>query len=121
VAVWIAGADLAVEPQLLQRMGATLTTEIRYVPDRTHVTVANFGDSQVILLPATSERVPGRRIVGATVKVKSLDFILHVKLGQTLPVIVKRDAAIASAYVPPELAHGLWLEFWRDTRPRQGK
>jgi len=121
VAVWIAGADLAVEPQLLQRMGATLTTEIRYVPDRTHVTVANFGDSQVILLPATSERVPGRRIVGATVKVKSLDFILHVKLGQTLPVIVKRDAAIASAFVPPELAHGLWLEFWRDTRPRQGK
>jgi hypothetical protein len=120
VAVWIAGADLSRERQLFQRMGATLTEEIRDVPGPTRVTVAKFGDGQVILLPASRERVPGRRVVGATVRVKNLDFILHAQLGQKLPVIVRRDRGIASAFVPPELAYGLWLEFWTapaDIRP----
>lgn len=110
VAVWLAGSDLSKERAVFQLLGATLTEEVRDVPTPTHVTVAKFAEGQVVMLPADRQVVPGRPIVGVSVRVKSLDFILHLNpAGMSL---LSRKNRIVSAFVPPERANGLWIEFW---------
>jgi catechol 2,3-dioxygenase-like lactoylglutathione lyase family enzyme len=108
--VWLAGADLSAEWNLLERMGAVMTHEVRDMPERTPVTVATFEEGEVLLLPAARELVPGRRVVGATVRVRSLAFVERLRPGGVAPTVV-RGALGASVFLKPELANGLWLEF----------
>jgi len=110
VAVWLAGADFSRERMLFQRLGATLTEEVRDLPRATRVTVAKFAEGEVLMMPADRQVVAGRRVVGASVRVRSLDFILNLHLAGTT-VLTKRGRVL-SAFVPPPLASGLWLEFW---------
>jgi hypothetical protein len=89
VSVWLAGDDLAAERALLQALGARMRDSVIDVPEPTRATIAEFDDGRVVLLPGRFRRVAGRPIVGVTVRV--------------------RDAARARL-VPPEAAHGLWLD-----------
>jgi membrane associated rhomboid family serine protease len=109
VAVWLAG-DLSKERALFQVLGATLTEEIRDIPVPTHVTVAKFAEGQILMMPVDGQVVPGRPIVGVSLRVKSLDFILQLHIPGT--VVIKKQNRVVSAFVPPESANGLWIEFW---------
>src|SRR4029079_480578 len=50
VSVWLAGADLSAEWQLLERMGATMGQDVREMPERTPMSVATFAEGEVLLL-----------------------------------------------------------------------
>jgi hypothetical protein len=82
------------------------------VPDAVHATVARFAEGEVVLLPAARQLLPGRRIVGATLRVASLDTARAlIGRGQaSLPAIVASSAG-RSVFLPPSRTHGLWLEF----------
>jgi len=117
ISVWLAGADLSAEWNLLERLGAVMTHEVRDLPERTSMTVARFEEGEVLLLPAARELVPGRRVMGATVRVRSIAFVERLRPGGVAPIVVRRTQG-SSAFVKPEVANGLWLEF-KEPAPAQ--
>ena len=62
------------------------------------------------MMPVDAQRVPGRPIVGVSLRVKSLDFILQLHIPGT--AVLKKQNRVVSAFVRPESANGLWIEFW---------
>ena len=114
VSVWLAGSNLSAEGQLLERMGATFTQETRYVPRPAPVTVARFAEGEVLLLQTKRDHVDGRRVVGVSVRVRDLTFAERLRINGRGPIIA-RGGPVASVFLPPEMTHGLWLEF------RQGR
>jgi catechol 2,3-dioxygenase-like lactoylglutathione lyase family enzyme len=114
IGVWLAGDDLSSERRLLGKLGARITPEDRHVPDLhlrasryggqvARVTVAHLVEGEVVMLPGARQLVPGRRIVGATLRVRDLAAARRVLAG--------RGQQIGSSIVlPPGVTHGLWLE-----------
>ena len=114
VGVWLAGDDLSPERRLLEKLGARVLTEDRRMPDlhlrasryggqAVKAQVAHLNEGEVVLLPGARQLVPGRPIVGATVRVRDLAAARKVLAG--------RGQEIGSSiFLPPALAHGLWLE-----------
>jgi catechol 2,3-dioxygenase-like lactoylglutathione lyase family enzyme len=103
VGVWLAGDDLSPERRLLEKLGAHVVTEDRRVPQAVKAQVAHLSEGEVVLLPGARQLVPGRPIVGATVRVRDLAAARKVLAG--------RGHEIGSSiFVPPALTHGLWLE-----------
>jgi hypothetical protein len=115
VAVWLAG-DLSRERSLFEALGARRATEEVRVPDRLAAPVARFAEGAVVMLPAGRQLVPGRKIVGVTLRVRALAAIQGVlgRAGGTVPERVA-TADGASVFIPPDRAHGLWIEF-RETQ-----
>jgi len=109
VSVWLAGADLARERRLLAAVGATFVEREVSVPDVVKATVARLPDGEILLLPASRRLAEGRPIVGATVRVRSLDAARRA-LARGDVAARETPAAPLSVFVPPEAAHGLWLE-----------
>jgi catechol 2,3-dioxygenase-like lactoylglutathione lyase family enzyme len=112
IAVWLAGADLSSERKLLQSAGATLVEQEVHTPDRSQAIVARLPGGDVLLLEGTPQLFLGRKIIGVTLRVRRLDTAqraLSQKLGRTFPAV--RNQQGLSVFVPPQLAHGLWLEF----------
>lgn len=118
IAVWLAGADLSSERRLFEALGARLTTADVRVPGPATVPAARFAEGDVLLLPAEHARVPGRRIVGATLAVRDLGVVETVlaRAGRPVPHRVTTPDG-SSLLLPPDETHGLWLEFRE--RPRQ--
>lgn len=109
VSVWLAGADLSRERELLRAQGAAFTRQAVRVPDAVTADVARLREGDVVFLPADRQRVKGRPIVGATVRVKSAAAARRVI--ESAGIAVRGAAGAASAFVAPEAANGLWLEF----------
>ena len=84
-----------------------------HVPDPLEARVARLGEGEVLLLPRSRQLVAARRIVGATLLVRSL-------AGARRALESFRDSGVVvqgtSVFVPPAVAHGLWLEL-REGRP----
>jgi hypothetical protein len=103
IGVWLAADDLSAERRLLAKLGARITSEDRHLPDVARVPVAHLVEGEVVMLPGARQLVPGRRIVGATVRVRNLAAARRVLAG--------RGQEIGSSiFLPPALTHGLWLE-----------
>ena len=112
VAVWLAADDLSAERRLLQTLGATFAEGDARVPDNVRATVARLDEGEVVFLPAARQIVPGRRIVGATLRVRSLDTARRIlDRGQPAPLEVVVTPRGRSVFLPPSRTHGLWLEF----------
>lgn len=109
-AVWLAG-DLSGERHLLATLGARFETMQVSLPDRVLASVAHFAEGDVVLLPRDRQLVPGRRIVGATLRVSSLATAEAAlgRGGEKAPARV-RGSEGTSLFLPPALTHGLWLE-----------
>jgi catechol 2,3-dioxygenase-like lactoylglutathione lyase family enzyme len=116
VAVWLAGEDLSSERRLLTALGAELVTAEVRVPDAVSAPVARFAEGDVVLLPKERQLVPGRRIVGATLRVRSLVALESLLARRGAPVPTKITGRQGrSVFLPPAVTHGLWLEF-RESR-----
>lgn len=117
IGVWIAGDDAGAERKLLGIAGATFADENVFVPGPARALVARFPEAEVVFLPGARQSIPGRRIVGAVLRTRDLEALRRVLAGTSLkaPPIV-RTAAGRSAFVPPAIAHGLWLEFREQPR-----
>jgi hypothetical protein len=110
--VWLAGEDLSREMRMLQRLGADLMAAEREGPDgRRHVRLARLPEGEVRLLPGSAQQISGRRIVGATVRVRDLAAArkLLERDPAVAPALVARPGS-SSILLPPSVTHGLWLE-----------
>ena len=111
VAVWLAGGDLSKERQLLESTGATFTDEDVRVPDAVRASVAHLAEGDVVFLPAARQLIPGRPIVGATLRVRSVETAR--RLIERIPgagLVSFSSQRRSSVFLPPSLTHGLWLE-----------
>jgi hypothetical protein len=69
------------------------------------------------LLPGSRQIVPGRRIVGATLRVGSLAAARAIlDRGQAAPLAVVPSTAGRSVFLPPSRTHRIWLEFLEPAR-----
>jgi hypothetical protein len=107
VGVWLAADDLSRERRLLEAVGARVQREDVHVPVAAAADVAHLQEGDVVFLPGRRQLVPGRRIVGATISVKSLDVVRRL-LAES-PARAARQGS--SVFVEPAIAHGIWLEF----------
>jgi hypothetical protein len=111
IAVWLAGDDLWRERTLFEKLGAPTSRQEVQVPDRTTAEVAHFREGTAIFLPAARQIVPGRRIVGATVRVRSVSEVRRHLARQSIPTHTSSGPAGSSIFVAPAHANGLWIEF----------
>jgi len=112
IGVWISGDDLSAERRLLATLGADITREEVHAPHRTSVMVARFPQAEVLLMPGSLQAVPGRKIVGATLRVDGLeDFRQALTMSGLEVPPVQRTKHGRSMFLPPEITHGIWLEF----------
>ena len=83
-----------------------------HVPESLKATVARLQQAEVVFLPASRQLVPGRRIVGATIRTRDLDALQRVlsDASWSVPAVVPTTNG-RSMFVPPSTAHGIWLEF----------
>ncbi len=111
IAVWLAGDDLSAERELLAMVGATFAEAKVRVPDIALATVARLEEGEVVLLPGSRQLVPGRRIVGATLRTKSLSAAREALTdgGLAVPAPVSTEDG-TSIFLSPDLTHGIWLE-----------
>jgi catechol 2,3-dioxygenase-like lactoylglutathione lyase family enzyme len=112
VGVWLAADDLGAERGFLRALGATFTEATVDVPDRVGATVARLPEGDVVLLPGSRQITPNRRIVGATLHVRSLDAALKVLEGGPFGGDLRRarNERGRSVFIPPAVAYGLWIE-----------
>lgn len=113
IAVWLAGDDLSRERRLLTTLGARNVSVQVHAPDPVIVPVARFAEGDIVFLPKDRQLVPGRRIVGATLRVQSLAAVQALLARGGLPVparVVGLGLQGASIFLPPAVTHGLWLE-----------
>lgn len=112
MAVWIAGDDLSLERQLFEYLGAEFSEESVYIPDKSLVQSAAFEQCKILFLPASRQIYAGRKIVGVTLRIDDVD-ALREMLPESSPSdpidVSQKDWQ--STFIPPEHAHGLWLEF----------
>ncbi len=120
VRVWLAGGDLSGERRLFEGLGATIAQMDLRVPDAVHATVARLQEGDVLLLPGSRQVVDGRRIVGATLRVGSIETARTVLgRGQAAPLEIVASKYGRSVFLPPSRTHGLWLEFLEPVRRPQ--
>jgi hypothetical protein len=108
IAIWLAGDDLAPERNLLTVFGGAAKRRTVPAPDRVRAEVVPLQEAEIYLLPPSRQLAPGRKIVGATVSVKSLAAArASLRLPQTVEKPLAKDRSL---FLPPSVTHGLWLE-----------
>jgi hypothetical protein len=111
IGVWLAGADLSRERALLRAMKVKIERRTVHAPDAFETEVGVLGEGSVVFLPQARQLVKGRPIAGATVRVKSLTAARAAIGTLGSPLRTAAGPGWSSVFVPPALAHGLWLEF----------
>lgn len=116
IGVWLAG-DRSRERRLLQTLGVQTTRERVRVPAMLTADVAHMAEGDVVFLPRDRAIVPGRPIVGATLRVRDVAAARRA---------LERNAWAAGAqtigsslFMPPSITHGIWLELRQGAQPRK--
>lgn len=107
IGVWLAPDDPKALRELLHVFGGTTTRETVRIPAKLNAEVTRFRDGEIVLLPASYQRLAHRPIIGATLRVKSLKTTraLFEQAG------IRPVAAGKSLFLSPEQTAGFWLEF----------
>lgn len=108
IAVWIAADDVEQERRLFESYGARVFSRHVDVPARTPASIVRFREGEVVLLPGPYQRVAGRRVIGVTLRVGSVEKAAAVLARERIKV--ERSSSTPSLFVPPASAHGLWIE-----------
>ncbi|MEO5898028.1 MAG: VOC family protein [Vicinamibacterales bacterium] len=112
ISVWLAGADVSAERTFLIGTGATFSTREVRVPDPVRADVAQLPEGTVVLLPASRQVLPGRPIVGATLRVADLAVARRaVEKAAGAAKIIVTDRSL---FLPPSVTHGLWIELRKE-------
>ena len=109
-AVWIAtehGDDLV---RLLVQLGGTVQSILVQAPEPVRAQVVSLDSGQVVILPASHQRMPGRPVIGASFSVADLAKVRQVLANARIKTRDEHDTS-ERVLVEPEFAHGLWLEF----------
>jgi hypothetical protein len=113
--VWLAGAEA--ERRLLPLLGASPVEAPTCSPFSAATAAYSLPEANVVFLPATGQLVPGRSIVGVTVRVRSLQAVRHVLTNNRIAFEVPAGCDDRSLWVDPRAAHGMWLEFRQTSSP----
>jgi catechol 2,3-dioxygenase-like lactoylglutathione lyase family enzyme len=120
VSVWLAADDLVPERRMLSAVGAALSDADVDAPRPVTATVARLPEGTVVLLPGAHQLVPGRRIVGATVRVRRLEDVKRALGAEWAGLRVVERAGGSSVFLPPSMTHGVWLELREGAAPGAG-
>ena len=115
-AVWVAGPDHEAEVELLGLLGASPCGQIELPGARGPVRVVPLREGSLYLAPGSTQSVPGRRIVGVTVRVADLDAASDALARAGLATPVRAHVRGRSLLVAPDAAFGLWLELLEPSR-----
>ena len=112
VGAWIA-TDEPETLQFLSRLGVTFQTVQMDLPEPTKVERGRLPEGEVLILPASRQTVRGRRIVGVTMSIKSVE-AARAALASA-PAVVRNSAVYKgrSIFLPPTVTHGIWIELSR--------
>jgi catechol 2,3-dioxygenase-like lactoylglutathione lyase family enzyme len=115
IGVWIADAENGALRGLLDALGAKYTSGTVMLPAKTPATLAELDGATITVLPRSTRLIPDRPIVGAVLKTRSLEAVERVLKKAGLAAAIRRleGPGYKSIVLPPEQAHGLWLEFRR--------
>lgn len=105
-AVWLAGSPA--ERQIIDLPAGNLVAKEACAPFGSSARVIALKEGEIVLLPASTQIVPGRPIVGATVTVSSLAVTRQTLTANHVAVREVESCARKSLWVE---THGLWLEF----------
>ena len=109
-AVWIAAEEGATLERFLVGLGGASARRSVLAPDLAEARVVSFGAGDVVILPASRSGTASRPIMGASIRVASLD-----AAGRQLSrngVVGRRETGRPRRLVlPPRETCGLWLEF----------
>jgi catechol 2,3-dioxygenase-like lactoylglutathione lyase family enzyme len=109
-AVWIASDDDDALARLLVALGGRRQRREVLAPDRVQATVVALAEGDVFILPGRHRLLPGRPIIGASVRVRDIATARRALAAGS----VSPRGGLESAerlVVEPSKAHGLWLEF----------
>lgn len=113
IGVWVATDDPDTR-SLLEGLGVAFETTQVDLPAPTSAQRGRFPGGEVLIVPGSRQTVPGRRIVGVTMRTTSVDLVRGTLSGAA-PAF--RGLAIArgrSVFLPPSLTHGVWIEMRED-------
>ena len=120
VRVWLAPKDPGALRSLLEALGGgVIATATVSAPARVDATVVRLTNGEIVILPASSQTLPDRPIVGVTFRVRSLQETAQYLAKAGVRVDATPDAAGSPRIlVAPSEAHGAWLEFLAPGNPR---
>ncbi|MBN9660673.1 MAG: VOC family protein [Acidobacteria bacterium] len=110
IGVWLATDDLSPERGLLRSLGIPVERRMACTPECAMAEVAQLPEGEIVLLPGRRQVVPGRRIAGATVRVRSVAAARTALERGGWKTRVRRSRQGSSIFLPPEVCFGLWLE-----------
>lgn len=111
--VWLAPGNSASFSGFFQNLGMTLQKrKISFPFSAPDAQAAELKEGEVIFLPPSFQLIPGRQIIGATVKVRSIEAVKAAlkQSGMKVSQVVKNGGTV-SFFLSPDLTHGIWLEF----------
>jgi catechol 2,3-dioxygenase-like lactoylglutathione lyase family enzyme len=112
IAVWLAADDQSPYEDLFARLGVKRRGDLlRLRPVKARARRIGVGKGEILLLPGHARRVPGRPLVGMTLRVRDIDVAGRVlrRAGHDLRAIdLGREGR--SIFLPPDVAGGFWLE-----------
>ena len=113
IGVWIADAENIALRHLLAALGAKTSAAPVVLPEKTNAVLAELDNGVITLLPRSSRLIPDRPIVGAVLRTRDLAAAERRLKSAGLAVALRRleGTGFKSIVLPPEQAHGLWLEF----------
>ena len=106
IALWLAG-DLAGEASVLRLFGGVPKAKTVRIPLPAEAKVVKIQDAEVYLLPSSYAVQQGRKIVGVTVSVKSLDSARAALKDQLREIAIEVERSL---FLPPSVTHGIWIE-----------
>jgi hypothetical protein len=113
IGVWIADVENGALRKLLDALGAKYQTGTVMLPAKTSATLAELDGATITILPRSTRLISDRPIIGAVLKTRSLEAVERVLKKAGLAPAIRRieGPGYKSIVLPPEQAHGLWLEF----------
>jgi hypothetical protein len=112
IGLWLASENPSAELNILRILGADVSTLPVDVPDRAKFPVARFAEGEVIVLPGIRQELRGRRIIGATIRVRSLATVQKLLAANKFEVPPARGTREGrSLFVPARMTYGMWIEF----------
>lgn len=112
IGVWLAGDDFSAERRLWDKLRLTVSEEEVRAPDSIRVPVVHLPAGEILLLPGDRQVVPGRKVVGATIRVRRLAATRRTLSRGRVKVPPTVETKIGSSiFLPPTVTHGIWLEF----------
>lgn len=112
IGVWLAAEDFTRERGLLAALSVPVVEKDVLVPGLARVPAANLAEGEILFLPGARRLLPGRSIVGATLRVRNLDAVKRaLTKGGIDPASLVQLASCRSLFIPPDIALGMWLEF----------